>query len=131
MLRGFLHNKCPYIKVVLVGTSEEEIEVLVDTGFNGYLTLPEELAVKLGLTKTNAVTSSSMADGSSSPSIIYRGTVVYNDMHILNTIVEVQPQCKTLLGMSLLAELGLNLFIDLGANRVELDTSGKKLAQGT
>ena len=70
MLRGFFRNKCPYIRIIVAGTSEEEVEVLVDTGFNGSLTLPEHLAIKLGLENTNVIYSSTTAVGSFSPSII-------------------------------------------------------------
>lgn len=125
MLRGFFRNNCPVITLTLAGTSSETIEAIVDTGFNGSLTLPEHLAVRLGLTNTGAVSSSSIADGSSSPSIIYLGTAVCEGVRVLNTIVEVQPTCKTLLGMSLLKQLNLNLFVDLEADRVELNTSSK------
>lgn len=122
MLPGFFKNKCPRIKIVLEGISNEEIEVLIDTGFNGYLTLPESVAARIGLQQTGGVGSSTVADGSSSPYISYLGKAIYNGKRI-DTEIEVQPDCKILLGMSLLEEFGLNLFVDLLANRVELNDS--------
>lgn len=125
MLRGFFKNNCPYITITLAGdTSSKEIDVLVDTGFNGYLTLPEHIAQEIGLVAMG-VGSSIIADGSSSPYIDYRGTAIYNNKRII-TDVEVQPHCKILLGMALLDALKLNLFVDLQAERVELNSSDTK-----
>jgi clan AA aspartic protease len=108
----------------LVGTIEEEIEVIIDTGFNGYLTLPEPIAKRIGLKPTGGIGSSTIADGSSSPYISYLGKVICNGARV-DTEIEVQPNCKMLLGMALLEELGLSLFVDVGANRVELNASGR------
>ncbi len=124
MLHGFLSNRCPKIKIRLIGELEDEIEVIVDTGFNGYLALSEEIATKLKLHATGAVGSSTIADGSSSPYVSYLGKVSYNDMRI-DTEVEVQPKAKSLLGMNLLQELELSLFVDIQAGRVDLDRAGK------
>ncbi len=124
MLRGFLHNKCPRIKIILIGEQEEEIEVIIDTGFNGYLALSEDIATRLKLHATGAVGSSTIADGSTSPYVSYLGKISYNDMRI-DTEIEVQPKAKRLLGMSLLEELDLSLFVDIKNKSVELDRSGK------
>ena len=123
MLRGFFKNNCPYIRITVVGSLDSrEIDVLVDTGFNGYLTLPEQIAKELGLESTGVIGSSTIADGSSSPYMDFRGKVLCNDKRVV-TDIEVQPNCKILLGMSLLKALGLNLFIDLDAERIELNQS--------
>jgi clan AA aspartic protease len=124
MLLGFFHNKCPRIKIILVGTSQEEVEVIIDNGFNGYLTLPEAIAERIGLKATGGIGSSTIADGSSSPYISYLGKVIYNDTRI-DTEIEVQPHCKILLGTSLLEELGLSLFVDVRTGRVELNPSSR------
>ena len=118
MLRGFFQNNCPYIKLIVVGsTGEKEITALLDTGFNGYLTLPESDCAEIGLERVG-VGSSTVADGSSSPYIDYRGKAICNGERIIIDI-ESQPKCKILFGMSLLKELHLNLFVDIEADRVE------------
>lgn len=127
MLRGYLHNKCPHITVRLIGSSEaEDMDVLVDTGFNGYLTLPEAVVSRLGFTRTGIVSSSRMADGSLSAHIVYIGKIMYNDTRI-DIEIDVQPNCKILLGTSLLEELGLSLFVDVKSDRVELNETGRLL----
>ena len=127
MLPGYFLNGLPRIKLTLVGTAEDEIEVIVDTGFNGALTLNSNDAKRLGLLDRKIIESSKIADGSNSPFLIHTGTVIYNNKRIENTVVEVQPECKTLLGMTLLKQLGLNLFVDPGANKVVLNPTGTGL----
>jgi clan AA aspartic protease len=123
MQRGYFKNKCPRIKILIEGpTASEEVEALVDTGFSDYLTIPTEVADRVGLTEIVAVGFSVLADGSSSPSVSYLGRAIFNNTRVV-TAIEVQPHCKVLLGMSLLDAFGLNLFVDLKADRVELNQS--------
>ncbi len=125
MLHGFFHNKCPRTKIVLVGESgEEKIDALVDTGFNGFLSVPEVIAKSIGLEFTQAIESSTIADGSSSPSLIYRGKVVYDGSRV-DILIDVQPNCKILLGTALLEELQLSLFVDVAMSRIEFNPSGR------
>ena len=67
-----------------------EIEAVVDTGFNGYLTLPPALASALGLSfvTTNPVL---LADGGEATFDVYRATVLWDgrlrdvDAHLSDT----------------------------------------------
>ncbi len=69
----------PVVRLVLQGPSGQnrEIEAVVDTGFNGYLTLPPELALDLGL---NFVTTNPafLADGSEATFDVYSVTVLWD-----------------------------------------------------
>ncbi len=110
--------------MVLVGdTDQKEVDVLVDTGFNGYLTVPKLIADTIGMKNTGAVSSSTVADGSTSPSLVYQGKVVYDGSRT-DVFVDVQPDCKLLLGMALLEEFGLTLYVDVTAKKVEFNSTG-------
>ena len=124
MFRGFLRNKCPWVRITVVGREEGAVEAIVDTGFNGYLTLPEEIAKRIGLTFTGSINSGTIADGSTSASSVYIGKVICDNSRT-DILVDVQPNCKILLGTALLEELGLSLFVDIVANRVELNPSSR------
>jgi clan AA aspartic protease len=124
MLRGYFHNKCPRTKLTIVGTEEIEVEAIVDTGFNGYLTLPEHIAERIGLQFTNAISSATVADGSTSPSLVYSGKIIYDNSRV-NVLIDVQPQCNILMGTALLEEFNLSLFVDVALERVEFNHSGR------
>ena len=50
-IKGFFKGKEPRIKISLAGLKKKQIEVLLDTGFNGDLMLPEERIKELALEK--------------------------------------------------------------------------------
>lgn len=67
------NQRFPYISVVLeIGTRQEPIEALIDTGFDGDLTVPAVL-----LQESNPIASFKcvLADGSEIESLVYRGRV--------------------------------------------------------
>lgn len=125
MLNGYFRDNCPRTTITVIGTTgEEEVEAIVDTGFNGYLTLPKNIAERIGMEDTNAVSSSTIADGSVSPSLIYSRKIVFDNSRV-TILVDVQPKCKILFGMALLEELGLTLFVDVTAQKIIFDVAGK------
>ncbi len=65
MIRGYIDaNGVPMVNVTVGGIrSQITIPALVDTGFDGYVCLPTELAVNLGLELVISITVE-MADGS-------------------------------------------------------------------
>jgi len=84
-----------------------DLEVVVDTGFNGYLTLSAAQIATFGLLwidRRDAVT----ADGRQTKFDIYSATVMW-DGHLRNVEVEA-VDAKLLIGMGLL--LGWDLFVD-------------------
>ncbi len=45
-MKGFFKNGCPIVKLNI---QEKEIDILLDTGFNGHIMLPQEIINKLNL----------------------------------------------------------------------------------
>ena len=78
---------------------EREIDAVVDTGFNGFLTLPAFLIHELGLVwrrRGRAI----LADGSSSVFDIFEATVTWDGRP--RRIAVDEADCDPLVGMSLL-----------------------------
>ena len=92
-----------------------EVDAVIDTGFNGYLTLPPTLAADLGLSVVGdgeAV----LADGSEAAFDVYGVTVLWDDQsrHIETGAVGVDP----LVGMALLYSHHLNIDVEDGGRVV-------------
>jgi predicted aspartyl protease len=73
---GTFHNDQPKIEIVVKGTSDnsKKVTALVDSGFNGYLTLPYLEAFPLGLVLIG-IQSNTLADGSSASHFVCIGQV--------------------------------------------------------
>lgn len=77
------------------------VRVVVDTGFDGYITLPPALILELGLpwkTRTGAI----LADGSETEFDTYRGVVIWNRRRCLIDVDE--ADATPLVGTALLAD---------------------------
>jgi clan AA aspartic protease len=90
---------------------EQEVEAILDTGFNGSLTLPAALIANLGLpwrSRGNAV----LANGNVEQFDIYAATVVWDRLprQILVQSIDTAP----LLGMALLAGCHLRVQVTVG-----------------
>jgi len=85
---------------------EHSIEVILDTGFSGSLTLPPSLILTLGLAFRSRG-SAILADGSEAQFDIYAATVVCDGMprHILIEAADTDP----LIGMGLLYGSQINI----------------------
>ena len=83
-----------------------EIEAVVDTGFNGFLTLPASLIHELGLVWRRRGRAM-LADGSDSLFDIYEGTVSWDNTWRRTAVDE--AACDPLVGMSLLYGYQLNI----------------------
>ena len=78
---------------------EREIDAVVDTGFNGFLTLPASIIQELDLVwhrRGRAM----LADGSNSVFDIYEATITWNSRP--RRIAVDEAECDPLVGMSLL-----------------------------
>jgi len=114
MITGFVNNEWePFVRLTVCGPTNEQIDVdaLVDTGSDGYMTLPPDLIEKLGLPwlQSGRVV---LADGSDSVFDIYGGAVLWGgeSRRILIDAIDAPP----LIGMSLLAEHELNIQVTAG-----------------
>ena len=103
-------NREAVISLTLIGLVGEkhEIEAVIDTGFSGDLTLPDEVAASLGLTWLGREPGV-LADGSTDLFDVYAGSVVWNGEP---RVVEVAAaNAQPLVGMNLLH--GHSLRIDV------------------
>jgi clan AA aspartic protease len=92
---------------------EQEIEAIIDTGFDGCLSLPSSLIVLLGLVwreRGRAL----LADGSESVFDIYEGTVLWDGE--VRRIPVHEAETKPLIGMSLLQGYELTVEVQAGEN---------------
>jgi clan AA aspartic protease len=82
------------------GGGRHEINAVIDTGFDGYLTLPESLVALLGLTWQSRGRVL-LADGSENVCDVFDGTITWDGTHRRISIdaAETEP----LIGMALLA----------------------------
>lgn len=68
---GITPNRIPLVEVEIAG---EKLHLLVDTGFNGHISLPQRIIKKLGLKKAG-VLEATLADGSVVPFDFYVTTI--------------------------------------------------------
>jgi clan AA aspartic protease len=121
----------PIIKVKVWGVAEQfaqEFEALVDTGFTGFLSLPLTAALPLGLTLISTV-NYTMADGSSTSSLVALGTVDYEGQKIFGAIsLELSANSTSVLvGMEFIKEGKLMLLLHSNsAMLIDLDTLQKE-----
>jgi predicted aspartyl protease len=123
---GTFHNDQPEIAIDVKGTSEKQkrLTALVDSGFNGYLTLPYLEAFPLGLVLIG-IQSNTLADGSSSSHFVCIGQVCV-DGTCINTTIDIQPANIILLGTKLLKELGKTFILDCSVGKVEIVDSSRE-----
>jgi clan AA aspartic protease len=119
-MHGTFHNDQPTIEIEVKGMSDtaKRVTALVDSGFNGYLTLPYQEAFPLGLILTG-VRSNTLADGSSSAVFACIGEVCV-DGKCIQTTIDIQPANVILLGTKLLKELGKTFILDCSTGKVEI-----------
>lgn len=120
-MRGTFVNDQPNIDIEVRGSITKTISAIVDSGYNGYLTIPFEIAFPLGLTLIG-IESGSLADGSSSAYLVCVGEVCIEGKCIRTTI-DVQPGNKILLGTKLLKGLGKVFILDAKKGSVEITDS--------
>jgi clan AA aspartic protease len=90
---------------------DQEIEAVIDTGFDGWLSLPSSIIARLGLTwrrRGRAL----LADGSESVFDIYEATVDWDGA--LRRIAVDQAETVPLVGMSLLEGYELTIQVHYG-----------------
>ncbi len=92
---------------------EQEIEAIIDTGFDGWLSLPSPLVVRLGLVwrqRGRAL----LADGRESVFDIYEATVIWDEQ--ARRIPVDEAETAPLVGMSLLEGYELTVQVQPGGN---------------
>ncbi len=104
MIRGYINeNGVPVVNVTVGGIrSQITIPAVVDTGFDGHICLPTELAVNLGLELIISITVE-LADGSMKDELVFYGT---------GSIGDTQREIEIILTDSEEALLGLSWFTE-------------------
>jgi clan AA aspartic protease len=120
-MHGTFENGFPWIEIEIIGNAgnTEKVKVIVDTGFNGYLALPYAIAFPIGLT-LDSIGSGKVADGTFSPYLNCIGTVMYGGTRV-RTVIDVQKDCRPLLGTELLKEFGCAITVNPVKSLVTLD----------
>nr|MDE0502103.1 clan AA aspartic protease [bacterium] len=112
----------PVISLTVRGPSGQsaEIEAVVDTGFNGFLTLPSESVAALGLLRS-ARLPATLADSSTAMLDVYRTTVLWDGC--LRHVYAYMSEAVALVGMQLLDRH--SLFIEVEDGGCVLIQAGK------
>jgi len=112
MLIGFFDSASRPRLTVLVGgrRASKEIDAIIDTGFNGALTLPIDVAVQLGLELTGRV-NVQLADGTMKSELLFAGAVTLDSMP-QRVPVGLTSSADALIGTELLAGRRLTLDFD-------------------
>jgi clan AA aspartic protease len=107
MIYGVVNLRREATLPIVVGNSagqREVIDVVIDTGFDGFLSLPSETIIRLDLPWTIA-NPATLADGSETLFDFYAGTVIWDGQY--RTIDIAESDTEPLLGMAMLYRLGL------------------------
>jgi clan AA aspartic protease len=110
MIYGVVNLRREATLPLVVGNSSGQrqvIDTVIDTGFDGFLSLPSETIVRLGLPWTISNTAT-LADGSETLFDFYTGTVIWDGQY--RTIDIAESETEPLLGMAML--YGYRLQVD-------------------
>jgi clan AA aspartic protease len=97
---------------------QRKVTGVIDTGFNGYLSLPFVTAFPIGLILKGQQTYT-MADGSLSNYLVCLGTVTFQGRSVVVPI-DVQPSGPVLIGVQLLKKLDLEMKVQFSKSTFEL-----------
>ena len=98
----------PKLKAIVSGSrGQAEIEALIDTGFDGEITLPSAIGVQLGL-ELAGVEEFELADGSIGEGFVFRGQVTLGNRSQRVNIMLTDSD-EALIGTSLLSNYQLTI----------------------
>ena len=119
MIYGRLIDRKAIVPVIfrLPGQPDFSLNFVIDTGFNGYLTLPVQAVSAMNLPLYSS-TSIKLADGSEALSAIHLATVVWDDVE--KVVLVLASGYKPLLGTAMMEEYHLEIdFEDNGLVSLE------------
>ncbi|MEM9217787.1 MAG: clan AA aspartic protease [Cyanobacteria bacterium P01_F01_bin.150] len=102
MMQGVVSPRREAILPLVVGSDSGQrdlINAVIDTGFDGFLSLPSEIIVRLGLPWTIS-NSATLGDGSETVFDFYTGTVIWDGQYREIDIAE--SETEPLIGMAML-----------------------------
>ena len=120
MMQGIVNGRCEATLPLIVGNTNGQrqvIDAVIDTGFNGFLTLPSSIITALDLS-WNASDIVTLGDGSETLFDLYSVTIIWDGQ--FREIDVAESETDPLIGMSLLYKYGLRIdAIEGGLVRVE------------
>jgi clan AA aspartic protease len=102
MMQGVVNRRCEAILPLVVGNlsgKRQVIDAVIDTGFNGFLTLPSSIITTLDL-PWNASDIVTLGDGSETLFDLYAVTIIWDGQFLEVDVAE--SETELLIGMSLL-----------------------------
>ena len=114
MINGFVtSNREARIRIVMrsSGRQETQVEAVIDTGFNGFLTLPSQFITNLALPFAGT-TCATLGDGSEAYLDVFEATVLWDNQE--RDIVVFAAEGEALVGMSILSGYRVTLEIEDG-----------------
>ncbi|MGF1524134.1 MAG: clan AA aspartic protease [Leptolyngbyaceae cyanobacterium] len=120
MIQGVVNSRCEATLPIVVGNTEGQRQVIntvLDTGFNGFLSLPSTIISKLGLSwgASDVVT---LGDGSETVFDLYAATIIWDGQYREVDVAE--SETEPLIGMALLYGYRLQIdAIESGIVRIE------------
>ena len=114
MITGLVtSNREAVIHIVVRGSRSQgsQVEAVIDTGFNGFLTLPSLLITDLELPFAGAIRAT-LGDGSETHFDVFEATVLWDNQE--REIVVVAAEGEALVGMSMLAGYRVSLEVEDG-----------------
>ena len=110
MIHGVVNFRYELTLPVVVGNSDgirEFVSTVIDTGFDGFLSLPSEVIIRLGLPwRTSNI--ATLGDGSQTLFDFYTGTVIWDGQY--RTVDIAESETEPLLGLAILR--GYRLQVD-------------------
>jgi clan AA aspartic protease len=109
MIHGVVNFRYELTLPLVVGNSNEQRELVntvIDTGFDGFLSLPSEMIVRLELPwRTSNI--ATLGDGSKTLFDFYAGIVIWDGQYCMIDIAE--SETEPLLGLAMLREYRLQV----------------------
>ncbi|MCU0534600.1 MAG: clan AA aspartic protease [Hydrococcus sp. Prado102] len=109
MIQGVVNSRCEATLPLVIGNANRQkqfINAVIDTGFNGFLTLPSAVIVGLNL-PWNASEIVTLGDGSETLFDLYAVTIIWDGQY--REIDVAESETEPLIGMALFHEYRLQI----------------------
>lgn len=114
MITGAITSNREAVISIVVRHSESQemqVEAVIDTGFNGFLTLPRQLIADLALPLAGT-TQAALGDGSATLLDVFEATVLWDKQE--RDVVVLEVEGEVLVGMSILSGYRVTLEVEDG-----------------
>lgn len=123
MASGWISIKgLPTIKIKVRGANPKpvELEAIIDTGNDGYLLIPHEIAFPLGMEIVTVQRNNSNSRGELFPSLVAKGEISLDGKKYFPALIDVMENGKILLGVKLFRDMCKTLEVDFTNLTVEV-----------